>query len=146
MMNKAQYQRYLNSPHWRQRREKRVLVAGGRCEFRPDSGNWDRKYGTLYGDRCNRDTNLEVHHRHYDSIGAEKDEDLEVLCRFHHLVREAVGSLDCPECGDPMQYEEEDIVFQVKEAILEAGGINRVTVQEIRDRCSWVINCSYCCR
>jgi len=135
-MNKQDYQRYLQSPHWQARRLRRLSVAGHRCEFRPIDH---------HAERCQLTQNLEVHHLHYDTLCHEKDIDLEVLCRFHHLVREAVGGLDCPTCGDgPMDYDEEDIIRAVEEEIAEVGSIHLVDVQSLRDRCSWHKHCSYC--
>jgi hypothetical protein len=145
-MNKTEYQRYLQSSHWTQVRARRLAAAGYQCEFKPIvGGENDMKHGPYYGERCTATYGLEVHHKHYQSLGREKNQDLEVLCRFHHLVREAVGSLDCPECGDgPMNYDEADILEAVNEAVLECGGIDKVTVQDVRDWASEVIHCSYC--
>jgi hypothetical protein len=144
-MQKADYQRYLASLYWWGVKERRLAVAGHRCEFRPVIGDWDRKIGYPLGERCNKTTNLQVHHLHYGSLGAEKDEDLEVLCRFHHLVREAVSDLDCPLCCDgPMQYEEDEIIEIVRRAIDEAGGINLVSLDQIKNECSDALHCSYC--
>jgi hypothetical protein len=140
------YEKYLQSPHWQRTKQRRLAVAGHRCEFRPVVGSY-KTPDDLLGDRCETTENLEVHHRHYQSLHAEKDEDLEVVCRFHHLVRGAIGDLDCPECGDgPMGYDEEDVIAVVREAIEDAGSIELVDLQDVRDRASWVITCSYCCR
>ncbi len=147
-MNKVEYKRYLQSSHWQKVRSRRLAVANQRCEFRPEIEGWyNPKHGPALGERCAATDNLEVHHLHYKSVGAENHSDLEVLCRFHHLVREAVGDLYCSECGDgPMSYDEGDIINQVEQAIAQAGGINSVDLEDIRAECSWVISCSYCSR
>ena len=147
-MTRREYEKYLQSSHWQKVRERRLIAAGHRCEFHPiTGGESDMKHGPYYGERCERTVSLQVHHLHYESVGSEKDEDLEVLCQFHHLVRESIGSLDCPICGDgPMDYDEEDIIREVKEEIAQAGGINLVTIENLRQRCSWVISCTYCSR
>jgi hypothetical protein len=147
-MTKHAYQRYLQSPTWCVTRQRRLATAGYQCEFRPIvGGEHDRDRYPDYGDRCLETINLEVHHLHYGTLGEERDGDLEVLCRFHHLVRGAVGNLDCPRCCDgPMDYDEEDIIRTVEETIREAGGINYVTLEQVQMNCSWVIHCSYCDR
>jgi hypothetical protein len=75
----------------------------------------------FHGDRCTETKLLEVHHKHYDSLGAEKDEDLEVLCRFHHLVRE-VGRIVCEFCAlETVVPCEEDAIDMVQSAVEERG-------------------------
>jgi hypothetical protein len=70
----------------------------------------------LYGDRCDGKIGLQVHHRHYDTLHAERDEDLEVLCKFHHVVRE-VEKTECSICSEPTVDAEDalDIVQQAAE-------------------------------
>lgn len=60
------YQEYLNSPWWKHRREQAKKNAGYKCE------------------RCSAKGRLEVHHRHYKTLGREKRADLEVLCGSCH--------------------------------------------------------------
>jgi hypothetical protein len=64
MMSKAEYQKYLQSTWWQGRRERRLKVAEGRCEFRPEE-HFDGKHLYL-GDRCVETKRLEVHHKHYE--------------------------------------------------------------------------------
>ena len=73
-MNKAEYRRYIDSSAWRERRMRRLSVAGYRCEF--DDGT-----------RCATTFALEVHHLNYERVGCERDDDLKVVCHFHHLVQ-----------------------------------------------------------
>lgn len=61
------YKEYLQTPHWKRKREEKVRAAGRRCQL------------------CNRDSvSLNVHHRTYERLGEELDEDLTVLCRDCH--------------------------------------------------------------
>ncbi len=61
------YGEYLQTPHWKRKREDKLRAVGRRCQV------------------CNHgpDT-LEVHHRTYERLGQELDEDLTVLCRACH--------------------------------------------------------------
>ncbi len=61
------YREYLQTPHWKRRREEKLLSVGRRCQV------------------CNRGSvSLDVHHRTYERLGEELDEDLTVLCRDCH--------------------------------------------------------------
>jgi CRISPR/Cas system-associated protein Cas10 (large subunit of type III CRISPR-Cas system) len=61
------YEEYLQTPHWKRRREDRLRAAGRRCQL------------------CNRGSvTLNVHHRTYERLGEELDGDLIVLCRTCH--------------------------------------------------------------
>jgi hypothetical protein len=61
------YKEYLQTPHWKHRREARVRAAGHRCQL------------------CNSGSvSLNVHHRTYERLGEELDGDLIVLCRACH--------------------------------------------------------------
>lgn len=60
------YQSYLKSDHWRELRQAKLLEQDFRCE------------------KCKRKSCLEVHHKHYDTVGMEKLSDLAVLCADHH--------------------------------------------------------------
>lgn len=62
----SHYQAYLNSPSWRLRRNTALKDSGWRCQ------------------RCPAKRNLQVHHRTYERLGAERDADLEVLCENCH--------------------------------------------------------------
>jgi hypothetical protein len=64
------YREYLQTPHWKHRRQDRVRVAGYRCQF------------------CNRGSvTLNVHHRTYERLGEEHDGDLTVFCQdCHHIL------------------------------------------------------------
>ena len=61
------YNAYLKSPEWDEKRREAIQQAGGRCA------------------RCGRtDLPLEVHHLHYETLGDEGPEDLEALCKDCH--------------------------------------------------------------
>lgn len=64
------YREYLDSSEWDIRRGMFIERAGGQCN------------------RCNAVRNLQVHHRHYKTLGEENYKDVEVLCqdchRSHH--------------------------------------------------------------
>lgn len=79
------YRRYLLTPHWKKRRLKAIMRAGQRCEYLID------------GARCFCTHPLQVHHLTYVNIWEEKDEDLQVLCRSHHVVVELL-KVRCVGC------------------------------------------------
>lgn len=60
------YLAYLNSSSWRFTRNRALQRTHYRCE------------------RCDSKRDLQVHHRTYERLGAECDEDLEVLCANCH--------------------------------------------------------------
>ncbi len=63
------YEEYLQTPHWKRKREDKLRAVGYRCQV------------------CHRGgRTLEVHHRTYDRRGEELDQDLTVLCRACHTT------------------------------------------------------------
>jgi 5-methylcytosine-specific restriction endonuclease McrA len=66
-VNHEEYKDYLRSERWRKTRIETLIARNCRCE------------------RCGAGGVLEVHHRSYASLGAERPEDLEVLCRECHF-------------------------------------------------------------
>lgn len=62
------YREYLLTDWWKWRRKQRIKQAGSQCQRCGDK----RKF------------QLRVHHKNYDSLGAERDRDLEVLCIACH--------------------------------------------------------------
>lgn len=60
------YASYLASPEWANKRREALERDKGRCS------------------RCNGDTNLQVHHLHYETLGEEKLVSLETLCKGCH--------------------------------------------------------------
>ena len=74
----ATYGLYLRSDAWRTRADAALRRAGHRCMI------------------CNADrwfTPLEVHHRTYERLGAERPGDLVVLCSHCHGLFHAFGKL-----------------------------------------------------
>ena len=64
--NAPDYKTYLQSEEWRKRRKRALDRVGYRCE------------------RCSSKRVLHVHHLTYERLGAEWDQDLEVLCETCH--------------------------------------------------------------
>jgi len=58
----AAYRQYLQTPQWRERRAQALKRAKNRCQL------------------CGRKGLLEAHHRVYTRLGAERPEDITVLC------------------------------------------------------------------
>lgn len=67
-MKKSDYLAYLQSEAWQIRRKWKLEQADHRCQV------------------CNSDEQLHVHHRTYDRIGNERENDLTVLCRDCHAL------------------------------------------------------------
>jgi len=60
------YAEYLQTNHWKRTRNHALRRAGFHCS------------------RCNANRELQVHHLTYERLGAERDSDLEVLCKACH--------------------------------------------------------------
>lgn len=60
------YKQYLQSEHWKELRETKLMESNGRCQ------------------KCKRTSNLQVHHLTYDRKGCERLSDLMVLCERCH--------------------------------------------------------------
>lgn len=60
------YHGYLDSEEWKEKRKEALKKANNRCVL------------------CNSTNNLQVHHRTYENVGDEKQNDLTVLCRECH--------------------------------------------------------------
>lgn len=78
-MNTESYKEYLQTPIWRTRRNRSLKLANYRCQ------------------RCAAGRALQVHHRTYVRLGAEWDEDLEVLCEGCHRGVTAQQMHDAPQ-------------------------------------------------
>lgn len=65
-MKNTEYEKYLNSDHWQKTRKAKLVSRNYRCE------------------KCGGSCKLQVHHRNYDNLGAERPEDLQVLCDGCH--------------------------------------------------------------
>lgn len=62
------YETYIRSPQWRQLSQRLIKEAGRRCRV------------------CNSGIDLCVHHRTYENLGHEPDQDLIVLCHDCHEI------------------------------------------------------------
>lgn len=69
-MTAAEYHAYLRSDTWRERADEALAAAGYRCRV------------------CNGVADLQAHHRTYDRVGHEAQQDLTVLCRSCHRLYE----------------------------------------------------------
>lgn len=65
-LRRMPYAQYLKSTEWQKARRKALKHAEYRCQL------------------CNQADRLNVHHRNYSRLGAEKDADLIVLCENCH--------------------------------------------------------------
>lgn len=62
----SEYELYLQSPEWRERREQLMETVGASCEF------------------CGNEEHLQVHHLSYEDLGQESLQQLAVLCKWCH--------------------------------------------------------------
>ena len=60
------YLEYMQSDQWRTKRKYAIHKAGYKCDI------------------CRSKLCLEVHHKTYENLGNEKDEELQVLCKRCH--------------------------------------------------------------
>lgn len=97
-MTKEEYRSYLNGPEWMARRKQFLSIwnSCNRCRV-------PRWLAIIAYDQ-----DLNVHHRHYQSLGNERPEDLEALCKRCHEIDslgrsqlKAVRSEKCPGCWGP---------------------------------------------
>lgn len=61
-----QYKEYLQTAHWKQRRQRAIDRAGGHCVV------------------CRNGRKVDVHHNTYEHLWDEHDDDLAVLCEKCH--------------------------------------------------------------
>lgn len=76
------YAEYLQTEHWKLRRKRALRLAGYKCQL------------------CNQDGDLHTHHKTYENLGCEQDDDLVVLCKdchakFHDKL--GLGGQDVPQ-------------------------------------------------
>lgn len=74
---KSDYQKYLQSAHWQQRRRDFISDMGNICE-KCDIPRWLAQIAYQQ--------DLNVHHLSYANLGHEEDCDLEALCRRCHEI------------------------------------------------------------
>jgi hypothetical protein len=103
------YEQYLQTAHWRARRNTALKRAGYRCS------------------RCSVGRQLQVHHLSYDRLGAELDADLEVLCRGCHLGEHV------------LQLQDQIALYaRIISAALEAGAFTSIAdlAEDVKRRCA----------
>jgi hypothetical protein len=133
-MSKAKYPPgYLLGAWWRQRRLRALDLASGRCQYAPRLDDYHG--GFTAGDRCPETSHLEVHHTCQDRIGCELDEDLLVLCRWHHIAIEACTWL-CPACGSEVFNDPEEVLELIDDIEIEELTLDSVV--EEASSCEWL--------
>lgn len=75
-MTKTEYRQYISSPEW-QKRRKEFLAHHSHCE-RCLIPRWLAEIAY--------DQDLNIHHKAYENLGNEDDDDLEALCRRCHEI------------------------------------------------------------
>lgn len=80
----------MASPAWHSLKTQAKRAAGFQCQFVSEAGL-----------RCPRTDHLHVHHKHYDTLGQERLEDVQVLCYSHHAIVE-LQKLRCTQCRRPV--------------------------------------------
>lgn len=104
------YQAYLNTPDWRTRRNRALKLANWQCG------------------RCASKRELNVHHKTYERLGAEWDQDLEVVCRDchegHHLdeMSESEHRLFLKLAASALRGHELDPIAELSDRIKDACG------------------------
>jgi len=68
---RKRYKRHIGSKQWRATKQRLLLERGGCCE------------------RCGREPPLMLHHKTYERLGRERDEDLELVCDACHPIADA---------------------------------------------------------
>ena len=65
-----EYVEYLRSAEWREKRKEFLEFVGYECE------------------ECGSKEKLQIHHLHYNTVGDESQDDVEVLCKICHEDKE----------------------------------------------------------
>lgn len=100
----AEYEAYLQSPEWRERRRRTLERDGYRCRV------------------CNSPDNLDAHHRTYERFGEELDEDLTTLCRRCHDFFHDIERSDEPLPDVEITYVERD-GWRVPRFVADSAGL-----------------------
>tara|TARA_R110000822_G_scaffold98088_1_gene222050 strand:+ start:254 stop:619 length:366 start_codon:yes stop_codon:yes gene_type:complete len=79
-MRSYEYEKLIKSDKWKLRRKIMIQNTGGGCE------------------KCFLiTTKLEIHHKHYNTLGNESDQDLEVLCEACHRTADRLREYNVRE-------------------------------------------------
>jgi hypothetical protein len=90
---------------------------------------WPDRPDKTWPERCDATDNLEVHHLHYGTLRHEADEDLVVLCRYHHLLTHLLARKD--SFGQPIFDSEQDAIAVIEDAEERLGGIDKVSPDDL---------------
>lgn len=131
------YNRYLNSPIWKEKKNERIKMSNNQCEWLIEEKV-----------RCPRTRYLCVHHNTYERLGAELASDLNVYCFFHHTLVHLLWK-KCAKCKAPCLENEIvaakwlNIVFSTMQIYLDNGPINwkrlpnkEIFLHQIPDYCN----------
>jgi len=81
------YKDYLESDDWQDQRKRALHLANHKCQI------------------CGGRFILQAHHKTYERLGEEKDEDLIILCQQCHKAMHGESYLNCyvmcQTCGEP---------------------------------------------
>jgi hypothetical protein len=76
------YDQAITSAHWFALKDQAMARSGGRCEGRRETGqHYDCEMITK---RCGAVGPLQMHHKHYRTLGRETLDDVEMLCDSCH--------------------------------------------------------------
>lgn len=78
-MTTAKYRAHMASPEWAELRERKLDEVGHTCWVQRN-----HRKKNLNASPCKG--YLQVHHKHYRTLGHERLKDLEVFCEHHHEV------------------------------------------------------------
>jgi hypothetical protein len=121
------YERYIRSSQWKEKRDMRLAIDGHRCV------------------RCGvSDERLEVHHKTYERFGAEEIADLETLCvRCHDVETDRMRRISygkkfavLKSGHNPLRENEHAVVASEFDAVPELGPVVRDGVEMFGVACS----------
>lgn len=89
---RREYDNYLRTPEWREKREELFLLRGKKCE------------------KCGSTKQIEVHHLHYKNIFNEKMEDLQVLCKPCHIEEHRILKIKKNQNKNTIKYKRNGVL------------------------------------
>jgi len=138
----AFYVKYMRSKAWKEKRDAKIRMVGGCCEF--ETMTWDGGFKRV---RCGRTRYLEVHHNTYVRLSNEMWRDLDVFCWFHHQIEHLLWKR-CRRCMIPCLQNDEaaekwfQIVLSTMQIDLDSGPVNwsnlpnkEIFLDQIPDHC-----------
>jgi hypothetical protein len=99
----GQYRKAIRSAYWKKLKARKI-EADPRCNY------------VFRGTRCKLSdpkSKLQLHHLTYDRLGQEHDDDVLLLCPFHHALIH-LATLSCPRCNRPLFHTELHAVHFLK--------------------------------